>query len=136
MQPGGKWQFVDARLLGSYRGGSGRSRSSSSATTERRATDARERQDLVWHELQAHAQGAPVYWITRSTASVDRALHGRAAYEVVGEFTTPAASPPSPARPGPRRPASATAPRPPQPSSRSPETPQTLKVVRVVFGPS
>lgn len=136
VQPGGKWQFVDARLLGSYRGGSGRPRSSSSATSERRTTDARERQDLVWHELQAHAQGAPVYWITRSTASVDRALHGRAAYEVVGEFTAPAASPPSPARPGPRRPASATAPRPPQPSSRSPEAPQTLKVVRVVFGPS
>jgi hypothetical protein len=136
VQPGGKWQFVDARLLGSYRGGSGRARSSSSATSERRASDARERQDLVWHELQAHAQGAPVYWITRSTASVDRALHGRAAYEVVGEFTTPAVSTPSPAHRGPRRPASATAPRPLPPAPRAPEAPQTLKVVRVVFGPS
>lgn len=134
VQPGGKWQFVDARLLGGYHSGSGRSRSSSSATSARRATDARERQDLVWHELQAHAQGAPVYWITRSTASVDRAVSGRAAYEVVGEFTAPAVATLPPARPGSRRSSSATAPRPPP--ARSPEAPQTLKVVRLVFLPS
>lgn len=132
--PGGKWQFVDARLLGGYHGGSGRPRSSSSTTSERRVTDVRERQDLVWHELQAHARGAPVYWITPSTASVDRALHGRAAYEVVGEFTAPVVATLPPARPGPRRSRSETAPRPPP--ARSPEAPQTLKVVRVVFAPS
>ena len=89
VQAGDKWQFVDARRLGSDRSGAGRSRTAAARGDPPRGTGERERREAAWHDLQARAHGAPVYWIARSTASVDRALHGRAGYEVVGEFAAP-----------------------------------------------
>ena len=87
MQPGGKWRLVDARLLGGYRADGAPSAASRVAGLLN--GEARERRDQVWSDLRARAQAGPVYWFTRSTASLERALRGRAGYEVVGEFDAP-----------------------------------------------
>ncbi len=81
---GGRWRFIDARLLAGFRGPGGPVPRPGEAAN----LAARER---VWDELRARAKGGPVYWFTRSTASVDQALGGRADYEVVGEFEAPMA---------------------------------------------
>ena len=91
VQAGDKWQFVDARRLGGDRRGAGRFRAPQPGASEERGAPARAGRETAWYDLQVRAHGAPVYWIARSTASVDRALHGRAAYEVVGEFAAPLA---------------------------------------------
>ena len=89
VQAGDKWQFVDARRVGGDRRGAGRFRTPQPGANQEREAQARAGRETAWHDLQARAHGAPVYWIARSTASVDRALHGRAGYEVVGEFAAP-----------------------------------------------
>jgi hypothetical protein len=92
VQAGDKWQFVDARRVGGDRRGAGRLWAPQPGANEEREAQARAGRETTWHDLQARAHGAPVYWIARSTASVDRALHGRAGYEVVGEFAAPLSS--------------------------------------------
>lgn len=134
----GKWRLLASRQLGGFRpDGAAPLRSTPAAGPH--GSGKRERRELIWRDLRAQAQAGPVYWFTRSTESLDRTLHGRAGYEVVGEFTAPRLAPVGGhgGSGGERHTLPAGADR----TARAPQlahgphgdAPQTLTVVRLVF---